>query len=299
MNFNFRKLKGGIDENRKKNGQTNDTLVKRQASFAGDVMHEFHGFPGTNAGPCMNEYPNVDGGVPRTDATYYVNYHGQKFVMNWEDESKEVDENVIQKSNKYRRNLEYIFKTEVISAITTIQPLKEHKLKYIHSPTFSFDPIIISYPEWNGSERLSTITTKIEDEKVLSKVEAMNLIMIPKMFTENQDIILEKVCELLPKLRIEDSDFKLELVLEMRCIIHKYAKTLNDINRLEGVIGLQEVITAKQFQDQKLIDQGIAQGIEQGAFEMAIKFKKALGIETVTKISQFTKEELENEKLNR
>lgn len=74
----------------KRMDKPNDTLVKRQASFAGDVMHGFHGFPGTYAGPCMNEYPNVDGGVPRTDATYYVNYQGQKFVMNWEDESKEV-----------------------------------------------------------------------------------------------------------------------------------------------------------------------------------------------------------------
>ena len=24
-----------------------DTLIKRQASYAGDVMHEYHGFPGT------------------------------------------------------------------------------------------------------------------------------------------------------------------------------------------------------------------------------------------------------------
>lgn len=214
--------------------------------------------------------------------------------MNWEDESNGIDRNTLEKSNRYRRNLEYVFKTDVISSITTPKPLPKYKLELTTSPTLKFQPITISYSEWDGRERLSTITTKIENKQFLSKVEAMNLIMIPKMFTENQDKILEKVCELLSQLKIEDSDFKLELVLEMRCVIHKYAKTLKDINRLEGVIGLQEAVTAKQFQDQKLINHGI----KQGAFQMALKFKKTLGIELTTQISEFTKEELETEKLN-
>ena len=50
-------------------------------------------------------------------------------------------------------------------------------------------------------------------------------------------------------------------------------------------------ITAKQFQDQKLMDQG--------AFKIAINAKKILGIEYALQIYDFTKEELENEKLNR
>lgn len=57
----------------------------------------------------------------------------------------------------------------------------------------------------------------------------MNLILIPKIFTSNQDIVLEDVCELLPKLKLDDEEFKLELIFEMRCVIHKYAKTLDDI----------------------------------------------------------------------
>ena len=56
--------------------------------------------------------------------------------------------------------------------------------------------------------------------------------------------------------------------------------------------------TAKQFQDQKLIDQGIIQGRAQGAFEIALNVKNTLGIENALKICDFTREELENEKLN-
>ena len=279
----------------KRMDKPDDTLVKRQASYAGEVMHEYHGFPGTYAGPCMNEYPDAGGGVPRTDSTYYVNYLGKKCVLNWEDESSKVDESTFQKLNHYRINLEYFFKTDIITAITTILPLKKCKVDFNSSPTLPFKPIIRSYPECDESQRLSTIKTKIDNEEILTKVEAMDLVMIPKMFTSNQDIILEKVCELLPQAKIDDADFKLELVFEMKCVIHKYSKTLEDIERLEGVIGLQEAVTAKQFQDQKLIDQGF----QQGAFKIAINAKKILGIEYALQIYDFTKEELENEKLNR
>ena len=287
------------EEEIKRMDKPNDNLVKRQASYAGDVMHEYNGFPGTYAGPCMNEYPNAGGGVPRTDTTYYVIYHGRKCVFNWEDESGRVDESTFRKINKYRINLEYFFKRDVISAITTITPLEKCKLDFDSSPTLPFKPIVISYPEWEGSERLNTITTKVKDKKILTKVEAMDLVMIPKMFTSNQDIVLEKVCELLPHARIPDFDFKLELIFEMQCVIHSYAKTLDDIKRLEGVIGLQNAVTAKEFQDQKLIDQGYNQGYGQGAFEQALKFKKAIGIEKVLENTDFTREELEQQKLNR
>ena len=172
-------------------------------------------------------------------------------------------------------------------------------MDYETSPTCPFQLIIISYAEMDGKKILNTMKTKIGSEEVLTKVEAMNLIMIPKMFTSNQDVVLEDVCEFLPKLKLDDEEFKLELIFEMRCVIHKYAKTLDDINRLEEVIGLQEAVTAKQFQDQKLINQGITRGRVQGAFEIVLNAKKILGIENALKICDFTKEELETEKLNR
>ena len=61
------------------------------------------------------------------------------------------------------------------------------------------------------------------------------------------------------------------------------------------VIGLQEAITAREFQDQKLIEQGIAQG----KFAMALELKKELGIGEAARISGFSIEELEKEELNK
>ena len=46
-------------------------------------------------------------------------------------------------------------------------------------------------------------------------------------------------------------------------------------------------------------EQGRKLGIEQGKFDMALKFKKMIGLDEATRISGFTKEELEDEILNR
>lgn len=67
-----------------------DTLFKRQISYAGDIMHQYHRYPSIYMGPCMNEYPNALEGVPRTDSSYYTLYNGRICVMNWEDESTRI-----------------------------------------------------------------------------------------------------------------------------------------------------------------------------------------------------------------
>lgn len=251
---------GGLMEKCKKirrMDKPDDNLLKRQSAYASDVIHEYHDFPGTYDGPCVNEYPNAQRGVPRTDSTYFVKIKGKRYVMNVEDESTRVDETTLIKIDNYRVNIEYGTKLPVISAIRTIVPIKNCTRVFVKSATLTLTPIMVSYPEMDGSKRLSNISSKINSNQILTNVEAMDLVMIPKMFSSKQDEILEEVCVLLQKLKIEDELFKMELILEMRCVIHKYARTLEDIERLEGVIGLQKAMTARQFQDQLLINQGI------------------------------------------
>lgn len=56
------------------------------------------------------------------------------------------------------------------------------------------------------------------------------------------------------------------------------------------MIGLQKVMTAREFQDQLLI--------EQGRFLMALRIMDEEGIDKAVKISGFSREELENRKMN-
>ena len=53
-----------------------------------------------------------------------------------------------------------------------------------------------------------------------------------------------------------------------------------------------------QQRDQALIEQAIEQGRKKGAFKIALNAKRVFGLELAILISGFSREELENEKLN-
>ncbi len=280
-----------------------DKLAKRQAAYAGDVIHEFHELPGKFIKELPNEYPDSQMTLPKVDSAYLVDINGRECIINREDESGPLNQGFFKRINNYRILLEYAFKKPVIQVITTHALVDKSLITVDISPTMYEDIIVVSYPTLDGSERLSTIKEKINHDELLSNVEAMNLVMIPRMFTSGNAEILEEVCVLMKKAKIEDPFFKCELTFQMRCIIHKYAETLDDIIRLEGVIDLSGESTAfRQYKD-GLINQGIEQGIEQGtkigSFEMALKLKKALGLEKAVEISGFSREELENEQFDR
>ena len=98
----------------------------------------------------------------------------------------------------------------VIPVLTTHLPVYESLITVAVSLTIYMDIMVISYPTLDGSERLSTIRKKINDEEVLSGVEAMNLVMLPRMFTSGNAEILEEVCVLLKKAKVEDIKVKNE-----------------------------------------------------------------------------------------
>lgn len=68
-----------------------DTFMKRQFTYLGEIAHEFFDLPGEYIGSECNEYPNVDGGIPRADIVYSVKMeNGDKFMINIEDETSNV-----------------------------------------------------------------------------------------------------------------------------------------------------------------------------------------------------------------
>jgi hypothetical protein len=58
------------------------------------------------------------------------------------------------------------------------------------------------------------------------------------------------------------------------------------------VIGLQKVITAREYQNKLIFNQGIGQGKEFGCFALAIKLKYELGIDETVTVTGFSKQEL-------
>lgn len=109
------------------------------------------------------------------------------------------------------------------------------------------------------------------------------------MFENNHHEMLEKICYSLPKIKIDSTEFfKLELIFGMRCVIHKYVKAVEDIKRLGEVIGLSNENTAHQFFEDRLFNEGKAEG----HLEMAVRLVEKCGIDAVADASGFSREEL-------
>lgn len=244
-----------------------DALIKRQAAYAGDVKHKYYNLPGEYISPCVNEIPKADGTRLRVDSAYFILLDGEEMVMNHEDESSRVDEKTLKKIYDYAITLEYFFGLHSVSAISTTVPIEKCQTKYKPSPSITFEPIIKSCPEYDEWEKINIIVDKIENNESFLNEEALDLVMIPRMANGNHEKILETVCELLTKIKLLDEEFRLELVIEMRYMIHKYARTLKDISRLEEVIGLHERMTAREYQDRLLIEKGRNEGRDEGRRE--------------------------------
>ena len=312
--------------------KSEDALRKMSHAYLGQTAHEYFGLPGKYKHNIENEFPDKDGKAKRTDGSYIVEDDGRDMIVNIEDESSIVNENTLAKSYRYSVNMQYAYKLPVYSAITTPIPLNKCTKFYYPSETLKYFPKIISFNEFDGEERLEYAKSKVNRNEAFSAVECYDLINIPKMFNENNAEILEEVCDLFSKIRIEDKTDKFKLANCLECVINKYAKTVEDINRLKGVINMVKVsedtrqivrevykdeieeasakaaakaaAKEKQKAEQKIAkekqkaEQKIAKekqkAEEKGKLELARKIAQKYGIEEIAKISGLKKEELLN-----
>ena len=313
-----------------------DLLSKRQSLFAGRELLNFYRMPGVFMYSGVNELPTDLNQHARTDGTIYVNLDGEIYIYNIEDESVKVDENSLKKSYKYNKKLSDLNDGKVHSYIVTPLPLNKCCKVIFPSENVTFKPNLISMSShYNGEEILNTLTDKILNHKcVLNSMEAIAIVMLPRMFLENQAEILEKACLLLKELKIDDVHFKEELILEMQCIIHKYAKTDEDIKRLEQVISVETIEEISKYPDNWHLDQfyymgfyrglekgestgfskglekgestgfskglekgestGFSKGLEKGKSSMILKFIDDLGIDEVVRISGLSRNTVKN-----
>ena len=177
-------------------------------------------------------------------------------------------------------------KNQVISVITTTEPLEKCLKEMKINKTKILKPIIISFPKFEGVEKLKTIKKRTKKGEIFNEEEAIEIIFLIKMFRENHKEILEEVCELFSKMKVEDPDFKERMKFCMQCIIHKYAETIYDINRLEKVIGM----TIK-YEDhiEKQREEGRIEVKLEGKLELAQIIAKTKGIQKAIQLTGFTK----------
>ena len=118
------------------------------------------------------------------------------------------------------------------------------------------------------------------------------------MFKKDNELILEEVCELLSKMKVEDLEFKENMKICMQCVIHKYAKTIEDIQRLEKVINLtrkfetyEETLTRIGKEEGEKI--GMDKGIKKEKEELAKKLlEMGDSMEKVKKVTNLSQEKI-------
>ena len=244
-----------------------DQLIKRMIVYFGERIHNYLKIPGKFKHNCSNEYPGPDG-EKRIDVCYIICLNDKRQLVDLEDESSRVNDETLKKIIHYSRNIECGRNIPVVSVITTTVPLDKCLKEMKISETKILKPIIISFPEFDGEEKLENLRNKVNNGNIIDEMEALDLLFITKMFKKDNELILEEVCELLSKMKVEDLEFKENMKICMQCVIHKYAKTIEDIQRLEKVIKLTRKFetyeeTLTRIGKEEGIEQGRKQGIEQ------------------------------------
>ena len=256
-----------------------DVFIKRQFTYLGDIAHKLNAFPGKYIGSENNEYPSADGSVKRADIVYSVEMNdGTINIINIEDETSSVNKKTLEKSYKYKINIFYKNELPVISIITTTIPYEKCLNELWISKTDLFKPIIKSLPQKDSWKKLNNMLNKAKKHEEFSNIEGLELINMPRYCTENQAKAVELICEELPNLKLKDTHIKNELIYSMQCMIHKYAKTDEDVLKLEEVIGLKQVVKDRSPVLDNMKRQGILQGREEG-FEIGKKEGLEEGIE--------------------
>lgn len=296
------KNKTSIDLNEKKDYKTEnkrmdkseDVLRKMSHAYLGETTHKYFGLPGKYKHNIENEFPDTGGKERRTDGSYIVENNGKDMIISIEDESAAVNKKTLAKSYGYCVNMQYAYNLPVYSTITTPTPLNKCTKYYYPSETLKYLPRIISFNEFDGNERLEYARAKINKNETFSAVECYDLINIPKMFDGNNAEILEEVCDIFSKIKIEDPEMRFRLTNCLECIIHKYARTNNDINRLKEVINMAKVSEDTRQIVREVYKDEIEEESEKREINLAIKFIDKIGIDEVVKISGLSKEQILN-----
>ncbi|ADC47944.1 hypothetical protein mru_2094 [Methanobrevibacter ruminantium M1] len=116
------------------------------------------------------------------------------------------------------------------------------------------------------------------------------------MYGQKGNEVIEEVCILFNKIKMKNGRVKIQLARCLDCLINKYGGTLEEINRLEGLINMTKLINLEKEYEDRLRQEGEEKGRQEGKLELARKLVKEYGVDEVVRISGLSKEKILNEK---
>ena len=214
-----------------------DTFNKRQFPYFGEAFHELHNLPGIYLQTVPTEMPKLGGGSLRGDIAYFVMMDDASIqIINVEDETSKVRKEELEKAYRYKTLFMYNHWKPVLTVITTTVPLDKCLKGLNYSQSDIFRPMIFSLPYDGAWNDLYNMVDRINHQELFTKTEGLKFITLPRCCKHDQELAVERICEVLPKINVENDFTKFELIYCMQCLIHKYAKTDDDILRLQEMI---------------------------------------------------------------
>lgn len=272
-----------------------DKFRKISHTMLGKTVHKYFELPGKFIGTIENEIPDGKNNEKRTDGGYQVSFNGN-MIISIEDESSVVNMETLEKIYKYCVNMEYVFGSPVYSVITTIVPLENCMESYSPSETMLYLPKIISFNEFDGDKRLENARIKVRNDEEWDDVEGYDLVNIPKMFDKGNDIALEEVCELFSQMRMSNRFIKYALGRCLQCMISKYAKSLDDVFRLEEMINMVSLKGDADAYIEEIREEARVEGKLEERLDLARKFARSFDIDEVARISGLSKDQILSER---
>ena len=236
-----------------------DKFNKRQFEFLGEAFHKNHNLPGEFLYTIPTEKIKSTGEKREADIAYLVIMPDASFqIINVEDETSQVKRKELEKTYDNKTLFVYQHWMPVITVITTTQPPEKCLNEFKFSQTESLKPHIISLP-YDGAWNDLNMIDKIKKQELFTKSEGLKFISLPRCCKTNQTEAIERICEVLLDIKVEEHFTLIELVHCMQWI-HKYAKTDEDILRLQEMIGLKEF----KIEKRTILDETRAEGKEKG-----------------------------------
>ena len=159
-------------------------------------------------------------------------------IYNIEGETQSVNDEIINKTWKYAKELMCKYENKVYSVIIALSDNNQIPVKDIGS--IKFKAILCEMKKFNGDEYLNNIKNKFENDKELTIEDCAIIEIIPDMKnTQKESIIVEELCNIIKNGKISDKN-RIKLQSTMWLNIDYYVKDKDKRNELMEMIKVQE-----------------------------------------------------------
>ncbi len=236
----FKKIKEVFTVGKKQIHHINDRTLKYQMAAQCMRQHQYFSLPGEFKSRLPQEiiFPNLDSG--RVDEYYLTD--GGGLLINFEEESGEINEKTLKKFSKYILFASFMYSGIVyLVVLCHIDPKKEFEFyEYAPSLFIKIHYIYISQDEiW---EKYDNLINKVKHREKLTDIEALDLAFVSKFISKKfAPPVVESLARLYNDAIIQDNLLKIDVGVILGGMILKNITNTKKQKRLLGMINMRHI----------------------------------------------------------